>query len=62
MAASVNIYCFHFVEWATKSPAMRLLKDSAVPTLFSYCAGKQPRKRKGIAGRQEKAAKKTQVR
>ena len=37
---------------------MRLLKDSAVPTLFSYCAGKQPRKRKGIAGRQEKAAKK----
>ena len=21
VAASVNIYCFHFVEWATKSPA-----------------------------------------
>ena len=39
-------------------PQRRLLKDSAVPTLFPYCAGKQPPKRKASAGRQEKAAKK----
>ena len=26
VAASVNIYCFHFAEWATKSPATTITK------------------------------------